>query len=228
MTQYRVLFELPCNECGELQGYSHLLTEQFCAGCGRLRNGVSRFLDLPPGATDSVRRVDWERQKYEQRLARESEMRDRLETIGAIELKQHPLGHKWCGHGCHGNHWLAVAVRTRNGTLVSRVHCGSCGRLTPMHSIGSKLLDPTELPVLEDRACTSCSGAGCAECSKRCAHFDCESYVQIEAHHIMPRHIAAAHGVRADHWPIVFLCREHHMQWHRLVTPNMSRRAGAA
>lgn len=41
-----------------------------------------------------------------------------------------------------------------------------------------------------------------------------------EWHHILPRHLS----LEADNWPMVWLCTPHHVEWHRRVTPDMSRR----
>ena len=238
MSVHRIKFRELCPECESTDGYTYDIVEQFCTDCGALRSGPSRILDLPEITehtkhvtaleTDAMRRARWETEKYEQRRAWQLEQLARLEAVGAVKLDEHPLGHTWCQHSCSDTFWLAAASRTRNGVLLSNVHCGRCGRLTPSHSISHKLLDPSALPILFDNACSSCDGQGCPQCSYRCSHSDCDSFSQIEVHHILPKHIAKANGLYADHWPVVRLCREHHMQWHSLVTPNMTRIEGVA
>lgn len=42
---------------------------------------------------------------------------------------------------------------------------------------------------------------------------------ESEWHHFAPYHLF---GVDADKWPAGYLCKQHHQQWHRLVTPSMS------
>lgn len=48
----------------------------------------------------------------------------------------------------------------------------------------------------------------------------CGSEDHVERHHWAPRHLFDD----ADSWPIGNLCRTCHVQWHRVVTPNMGRR----
>ncbi len=234
---YRIEFRAACAECGATGGHGDDIGEQFCVDCGVLRNGPGRFLDLPPThidpgstasvANDQMREWSWEQEKYERRRQWSLQLLASLKLIGAIELDEHPLGYRRCMHGCEDPFWLAAATRTRSGVLVGRVHCGRCGRLSPQHSISHKLLDPKPLPVLDDRACTSCAGRGCPNCSCRCAEFNCDSF-ETELHHILPWHIATPNGLNANHWPTVFLCRPHHKEWHDLVTPNMNKRSTAA
>ena len=45
----------------------------------------------------------------------------------------------------------------------------------------------------------------------------CGSY-QVELHHFAPKYLF---GDDSDNWPTAYLCREHHKQWHDIVTPNM-------
>jgi len=234
---YRIEFRIACAECGATGGYGDDIGEQFCVGCGVLRSGPGRLLDIPvspsvpsysaPVEDDQMRRWRWEQEKYERRRQWSLELLASLKLIGAVKLDEHPLGTRWCKYGCQDPSWLAAATRTRNGVLIGRVHCGECGRLTPSHSISHKLLPPEGLPLLNDRACPSCEGRGCPKCSCRCALVDCDSF-ETELHHILPWHIATPNGLNANNWPTVFLCRPHHMEWHDLVTPNMTKRFGAA
>ncbi len=51
----------------------------------------------------------------------------------------------------------------------------------------------------------------------RCSVHDCtENGAQL--HHFAPTGIF---GPEADRWPVGFLCRRHHAEWHRRVTPGM-------
>lgn len=52
----------------------------------------------------------------------------------------------------------------------------------------------------------------CAVCQKRGG----------ELHHWAPQSLAAHFGDNWDKWPVVYLCREHHRQWHEIVTWYMS------
>lgn len=69
-----------------------------------------------------------------------------------------------------------------------------------------KNIDIEDLPIVEnyenDHECVVCHKKGC------------------ELHHFAPRYIFGAE--EAEKWPKEYLCRDHHSQWHDLVTPNMS------
>lgn len=41
---------------------------------------------------------------------------------------------------------------------------------------------------------------------------------EVELHHFAPYHLF---GSEASKWPVAYLCKEHHKQWHDVVTPNM-------
>jgi hypothetical protein len=54
---------------------------------------------------------------------------------------------------------------------------------------------------------------------ERCEH--CGGKDGVEYHHWAPRHLF---GPTADKWPGAFLCGDCHTHWHRIVTPDMSRK----
>ena len=48
----------------------------------------------------------------------------------------------------------------------------------------------------------------------------CGAVGTTEAHHWAPKHLF---GVEAYKWPTASLCRECHLRWHKIVTPNMGK-----
>jgi hypothetical protein len=72
--------------------------------------------------------------------------------------------------------------------------------------IASKLTTIENIPVANDYRIDKC--VVCGE-------------VGTEYHHFAPKHLF--HD-EADKWPTAYLCKKHHDQWHRLVTPDMCKR----
>ena len=68
----------------------------------------------------------------------------------------------------------------------------------------SKNIEINLLPIINDYRD---SNRVCFVCGER----DCE------LHHYAPRHLFT----NADSWPTGYLCKKHHDQWHKIVTPNM-------
>ena len=77
----------------------------------------------------------------------------------------------------------------------------------------------------KDYRCKECDAVGCKSCMPSACR-TCGSYQQIELHHWLPRHLVSAMDDDPSlerHWPTDYLCRSCHMDWHRIVTPNMCR-----
>ena len=66
---------------------------------------------------------------------------------------------------------------------------------------------PAQLPLMAGVSNDTCTYQGCEE------NF-------VELHHIMPRFIKDDF----EYWPLVFLCKKHHAEWHSFVTPGMNKR----
>lgn len=75
---------------------------------------------------------------------------------------------------------------------------------------------------------------------KVCAVRGCDSF-DVERHHWAPRHLfddtafvpdgewaeGGYYWYESELWPVSYLCRKHHQEWHRRVTPNMSAKRSA-
>jgi hypothetical protein len=101
------------------------------------------------------------------------------------------------------------AVVQGNGTLQIRVRCGDCRQncgFLPHHvwrlwvSRGAVLTLPVE--AHEPTVSEPCSYSGCTN-------------FPTEYHHFAPSN---TFGNDADNWPCAYLCRQHHHQWHRVMT----------
>jgi hypothetical protein len=88
--------------------------------------------------------------------------------------------------------------------------CTGCGhRSTPItHYMAQGWgIDIAALPVVADYAGVY----------GRCSVHDCtENGAQL--HHFAPTGIF---GAEADYWPVGYLCRRHHAEWHQRVTPGL-------
>jgi hypothetical protein len=95
-----------------------------------------------------------------------------------------------------------------SGSLTIIAKCDKCGnRPQSKHPFYNKAdFDLTKLQIWEDYR----------QRSEPCAV--CKSRNGSEYHHFAPRHLF---GDDADMWPGAWLCKEHHDQWHNIVTPNM-------
>lgn len=113
-------------------------------------------------------------------------------------------------HGCHVQRWCVdvLAVRS-NGVRVIESRCLICGYRARQRGAG-----PDELaPLWKDAVATAqtpCERCGATEAG-------------VEVHHWAPRHLFDD----ADNWPVSYLCRSCHTEWHQVVTPDMSRRISA-
>lgn len=107
---------------------------------------------------------------------------------------------------------LVDLVRNINNTGASNVFwkCRACGK----NAMGSaywishkKIVDHgisiDDIPVNEDQRSDLC-----AVCGEPGVHL----------HHWAPRFIF---GDICDNWPVSYLCRKHHQEWHDRVTPRM-------
>lgn len=99
----------------------------------------------------------------------------------------------------------------KNGSKVFPMYCDDCGQAT------GKLIKKEEANSvnyeLKEIVFTS-SNTGYLTKVKCyvCGHSN------VELHHFAPYHLF---GRDADKWPVAYLCKEHHKQWHDIVTPNM-------
>lgn len=102
------------------------------------------------------------------------------------------------------------------GAVSISLRCVSCGRKKPDKSgrwfipkddLRAHGIDPDALPIAPEGTPNEirCLVSGC---NQRGA----------EQHHWAPRHLF---GDAADLWPRDYLCKQHHDEWHKRVTPNM-------
>jgi len=42
-------------------------------------------------------------------------------------------------------------------------------------------------------------------------------YKPAEYHHWLPKYIASKSGFNSEEWPMGYLCKEHHVLWHKLI-----------
>lgn len=86
-------------------------------------------------------------------------------------------------------------------------HNGKAGPYITHDKIKAAGIEINELPIIENYSdqeqCIVCGALG------------------AELHHWAPKHLF---GDNAEAYPKSFLCHHHHMQWHDLMTPEMSRR----
>ncbi len=109
-----------------------------------------------------------------------------------------------------------------NGDFQYFWHCDTCERITPMgqfieHKIVGSWMD-TWTEAQKDafyvkRLRNDYRGdIECAVCHVRGG----------ELHHWAPQSMAEHFGENWGQWPVVYLCRTHHRQWHEIVTWYMS------
>ena len=192
-----------------------------CTSCGANATRQTAQMYAPQPAPLTLG-TNWE-ERERRRRERGAQTLDRLAVLGAPVMAQHPLGHRLC-FTCWPAEvtWLAASLRNRRGVLMSYVFCGRCGEKTPKGSLPHSILNPARLPVFQSNACNACGGPGCRLCSIVCSVNNCGAY-DTHGHHSLPHHIADPAGLNANDWPVIFLCRAHHTEWHRLVTPDMAR-----
>jgi len=111
----------------------------------------------------------------------------------------------YCKHD--GNKQI-VKVRTANGHWQARYLCLECMELT------GTALDQKTHPLETLREFKTgyenppCAVNGCGK-------------TETALHHFMPQSIGRAMNIDADKWPHCYLCKEHHIEWHTLVTPGL-------
>lgn len=116
-----------------------------------------------------------------------------------------------CGH-C-GKTAFYYRQYSANGAVTIVAHCNHCQRnATP----GTAFHKKSDHPDFETYEILS----DYREQSEPCAVSGCQNR-DTEYHHFAPRHLFGEH---ADSYPGAYLCKEHHKNWHDIVTPNMSKR----
>lgn len=109
---------------------------------------------------------------------------------------------------CEQTRWgVWCLYRKSNGNQLVRLLCLACG--TKMQDRGYRASDGC-LPIWRDGVNTT----PCARCGDRGG---------VEEHHWAPKHLFED----AYEWPTSMLCPSCHREWHRIVTPNMHRKATA-
>lgn len=112
-----------------------------------------------------------------------------------------------------GQETTVEVVTTSNGTLVVKLRCDTCRNLTGAlpRQVVWEWLDPFG-PVL----------FRVNDSGQECVVEGCASHL-IEWHHFAPRN---TFGRQADSWPVLPLCREHHVEWHQRMDGYRWHRAG--
>ena len=106
-----------------------------------------------------------------------------------------------------------------NGTRQYFWWCKRCKRITPQatylkHDDVKAVCahfgkDISEIPVLNNYA--KDNRIRCAVCGA----------VGAEYHHWAPQSMREAFGLEWPQWPTAYLCKAHHDQWHKIVTPQL-------
>jgi hypothetical protein len=113
---------------------------------------------------------------------------------------------RMCTGPCRQRRWGVWCLSvTSNGTRLATLRCVACG--LQMANRGAKDdVMPVWYAEVAQAPCERCgSTRGC------------------ELHHWAPRHLFDD----ADDWPMSYLCPRCHREWHKIVTPNMHRKATA-
>lgn len=111
-----------------------------------------------------------------------------------------------CTGPCRQQRWGVWCLSvTSNGTRLASLRCVACGL-----QMANKGARDEILPVW----CAAVVGAPCERCGGTAG---------TELHHWAPRHLFED----ADDWPMSYLCPPCHREWHKIVTPNMHRKATA-
>jgi hypothetical protein len=101
---------------------------------------------------------------------------------------------------CNTNCIIYRQINT-SGSRVVVERCPNCGRNpnTGRPFLSVKDYDWESLPLLEDLSLSAspCAVIGCTNTG-------------TEFHHFAPRHLFD----NSDDWPVAWLCREHHREWH--------------
>lgn len=120
------------------------------------------------------------------------------------------------GAWVQGQETTIEVVEARNGVVQVKLRCDNCRRLTgPLpKQVVWEWLNPFAPMVFrsnDDRIET-------------CVVADCESTL-VERHHFAPRN---TFGEQADDWPVLPLCRAHHVEWHTRMDGYRWHRMGVA
>ena len=143
-------------------------------------------------------------------------------TVNDPEFNQHrteKCGFTW-NTWCQQTDYLAFGINKR-GHKYAINRCGLCKTSCQVPKKDWHLFSNRELT--KDYSCEECDSVGCESCMPapcRC----CGSYQQIELHHWLPQYLVNKMDddpYLERQWPTDYLCRLCHMDWHRIVTPNM-------
>ena len=129
---------------------------------------------------------------------------------------------KFCGQGVGST---LIGRSDAKGRWFVQLKCKDCGG---WQSPKKKYWDQFEDRIVgrsNRKAC--CAGYGCKECQATpCRR--CGTYERLELHHWLPEHISKINNLpwhySSSSWPTDILCQECHRLWHKLVTPNMSKK----
>ena len=103
---------------------------------------------------------------------------------------------------CGASSWALFSLLLENALRQVQAFCADCGH-KDARALPHRFIDPDTCPVYNDKREGFCM---------RCGKFG------TEEHHYAPHHLFAD----SWQWGTVRLCVEHHREWHRIVTPNMS------
>lgn len=112
---------------------------------------------------------------------------------------------------CESSSSIIGKIISTNGAIQVREVCLECGtnqRGNGKNIPHSDVPNLDDLPILDDYRAYAipCEVIGCICCETEC-------------HHWAPRHLFRE---ECEYWPHSYLCKKHHAQWHRIVTPNMA------
>jgi hypothetical protein len=92
--------------------------------------------------------------------------------------------------------------------------CQACSRRTSMQSLPRSRFTEAEIALMR-------AWSDNVQPDQRCEVQGCINR-GVEWHHWAPQHLAGQFAA-PTRWPLGLLCRHHHAEWHRVVTPNMCR-----
>jgi len=120
---------------------------------------------------------------------------------------------------CGGNNVKLRRYIISNGDTQFRWQCMDCGKCALKSSQNVSHTQAEALAAQYDKTTTDIPIAAdysqdtaCAVCGK----------LGTEVHHWAPQALSDQFGDDWYNWPTVHLCREHHQQWHRIVTPYLT------
>lgn len=108
-----------------------------------------------------------------------------------------------------------ITVLAINGVRQVKAQCPVCGELSGAISYRDLPRRPDEYPVVQDNL----GRYG----QRPCVVEGCSDAERSELHHFAPRSVFDNGGwgprgpekPEADRWPMAWLCRSHHVEWHR-------------